>query len=403
MTKYLITLQPADYYFFGGENTFDTSRDDESRNYFVRSNLLPQQTALIGLVRHILFLNGLDFGPESFHHPDVPANDFGILKSISPLFLQQGTGTSRRFLLPASKLWLKNTAEIKVDFSEKSGESGFVGAEFQPTPRLSFSNLEKKETEDYTSKEELGKFWMFSDSSEKLPTLFEKMEDEDDLKKDNSGIFISSQHIGIDKASRMKPRTTEQKDQNPDDEAFYKQEFFRLRDGFRFAFIAEFEGLPDTSIFTTTMPFGGENRTFSIEAEEWTANLSAKIQPEKMYGSHGNGCIVLASDAFVESPGALLELCRFSVLGSQPFRSIRTPQEVYSSDLNAKNEALSNLHRGKNPRLLHLLERGSVLFPKQNTVDGGKGFSEKIEELLKKPTHFRSIGYNYFYPNNLNF
>ena len=41
--------------------------------------------------------------------------------------------------------------------------------------------------------------------------------------------------------NRMKPRTEAEKDANPDDEAFYKQEFLRLREGFRFAVVAEID------------------------------------------------------------------------------------------------------------------------------------------------------------------
>jgi hypothetical protein len=55
-TMYL-SLKPTGAFFFGGENTF------ESRgkvNYLVRSNPFPQQTGILGLLRHLLLdINGM--------------------------------------------------------------------------------------------------------------------------------------------------------------------------------------------------------------------------------------------------------------------------------------------------------------------------------------------------------
>ncbi|RME92911.1 MAG: hypothetical protein D6772_16415, partial [Bacteroidetes bacterium] len=117
----LLTLRPTDYYFFGGEQTFDDSQG--TRNYYVRSRHLPQQTAVVGLLRHMLLLAGADFGPSSFD-PDFSADTtgrshqtFGRLHSVSPLFLQYKTASTRNFLLPAPKLSLENKAEIAVNYA----------------------------------------------------------------------------------------------------------------------------------------------------------------------------------------------------------------------------------------------------------------------------------------------
>ena len=54
---YKITLTPVEGYFFGGETTFG---EGQAKNYFAKSNLLPQETALLGMLRYqILKLKGL--------------------------------------------------------------------------------------------------------------------------------------------------------------------------------------------------------------------------------------------------------------------------------------------------------------------------------------------------------
>jgi len=383
--KLLITLVPGDYYFFGGEETFDNAAG-KTRNYLVRSNLLPQQTALVGLLRHILYLNEFNIGPESFR-PDASDTDFGALKKVHPLFLQYGDGPERRFLLPSSKLWLKNEQEIMVDFNGAAG-TGFAGQEFSASPNLTFHNAGKKE--QYTYKEQFGAFWTFLDDGTKLPEKLHWKNDNPKSGEDNGGIFISSTHIGIDKMNRMKARTSAEKLSNPDDEAFYKQEFYSLRENFRFALVAEFETDSDPAdfeqCFNTTMPFGGEARTFSIRAEKWE-DFQDKFQPEKAFGSQEDR-IVLMSDAWVESPDRLLEHCRFAVTKAKPFRNIQIRKDQYETP-----NAFSNLHHFKK-KLMYLLERGSVLFPKEPDSDTS---SAAIVNILKAPINFQNIGYNKFH------
>jgi len=114
--KYLITLKPLEPFFFGGEYTFgaDDSRKESSR-YSAISTKLPQQTAILGILRKaILIQNGnltmhkkgewVDskskdtddknykdakelVGTDSFsYHKKIY---LGTIKSISPLFIRE--------------------------------------------------------------------------------------------------------------------------------------------------------------------------------------------------------------------------------------------------------------------------------------------------------------------------
>ena len=58
--KYIVKLTPHDKFFFGGEKNFGQKekKDDDTSitNYFVKSNYFPQQTGVLGFVRHQLLL-----------------------------------------------------------------------------------------------------------------------------------------------------------------------------------------------------------------------------------------------------------------------------------------------------------------------------------------------------------
>lgn len=379
--KLLITLTPADYYFFGGENTFDTDTLPGVRNYLVRSNRLPQQTALVGLLRHVLFENGLSYGAESFKPDYVDPNTgkpdvqkFGTLHNISPLFIQSGDGANRRFFLPAPWVFLSEKQEISIEFEGSTGKR-FSGTDFLSSPKLEFYNMEKLKKESYTAKEYLGDFWVALDNGEKIPSEF---------KQNKGGIFISSLHIGIDKMSRMGKNSIN--NSSADEEGFYKQEFFRLSPGYKFAVIAEVDDTVPIKIFQKiTMPFGGESRTFCLDAEGWEGDLAikwdlSKVNPKK-------DCIVLLSDAFVEEPDVLFGLCRFVIAECKPFRNI----QIKTSDYSDKT-LFANLHRKKRQELTYLLERGSVFFPIP-------GQEKNVISLLNEHKNFKNIGYNYFQSN----
>ena len=99
----MVTLKPVGSYFFGGEVTLG---DGTTQNYFVKSNLLPQASALLGLMRYEVLRenNLLSYNPKdnnivnkvkdligengfSLKQTDANTKAMGIIKSISPVFL----------------------------------------------------------------------------------------------------------------------------------------------------------------------------------------------------------------------------------------------------------------------------------------------------------------------------
>ena len=101
--RYLVTLKPLKPFFFGGEITFGELGSANS-SYLVHSKKFPQQTALLGVIRkEILIQSGLLLTKRNGEWVDNKSEakkmvgdtkflfnqeqNFGLLKSISPVFL----------------------------------------------------------------------------------------------------------------------------------------------------------------------------------------------------------------------------------------------------------------------------------------------------------------------------
>ena len=106
--KYLVTLKPLEPFMFGGDQTFGTLGDKEAGSYFIKSRPFPQQTALLGMLKKEMMTQAglltrkrrgewVDkqkkaqalklVGNEKFNMLEEKKQDFGAIKSLSPLFL----------------------------------------------------------------------------------------------------------------------------------------------------------------------------------------------------------------------------------------------------------------------------------------------------------------------------
>ena len=105
--KYLVKMTPIEPYAFGTDQTFQYHGVEATgkETYFVRSNQVPEQTTILGMLRYIVLeMEGLlnsDFhytaeerekmnsciGRESFRFLQKEKQDFGMIHEISPVFL----------------------------------------------------------------------------------------------------------------------------------------------------------------------------------------------------------------------------------------------------------------------------------------------------------------------------
>ena len=168
MTEYLVTFKPLGDYSFGSDRRFsfvgrNNYSKDEYAPYFIRTNSVPEQSTVFGMIRYLILVsNGIqlnqDFKYEKDMRDDMKAligensfslnggvRDFGKLEKISPIFL------------------LKNSKEIIIPnpFNNRQGKEGIE--QFAPMileeeikVSTSFGEISLPKSKEYNSKEGYG-------------------------------------------------------------------------------------------------------------------------------------------------------------------------------------------------------------------------------------------------------
>lgn len=386
MTKYLIRLQPLTPFFFGGENTFG----EDNRHYLVRSNYLPQQTTLLGFLRYELLAqndllgtnpathdwNSL-IGPMSFQpeHPDFKG-DFGAIKSLSPLFLSNGS----THYLPQSLDWTwalhreedaagtvkqwKLAAPMEPDF----GTTGSAGLDIlrNEIPLL------KAGGQPFNPKYDLARLWVNAEGTA-LQLWDHQPEDEYDKNCGAAnGFFIKQLQTGIHR-KKIKEKT--------DTGDFFQQELLKLAGNMAFCFYADLDLPAEKTIGNRVVTMGGERSVFKMTvspADHQGFDNMFTAATFRGLRERQHKAIVLTSDAMADED--ITRHCRFAITESIPFRNITT---VNRSGNYAKIKG-GALQKPASPQ--YLLKRGSVFFG--NDLAG-------VIKALDKP-FYKTIGYNHF-------
>lgn len=165
MTDYLVTFRPLGDYSFGSDRRFsfvgkNNYSEDEYAPYFIRTNRVPEQSTVFGMIRYLILVsNGIDLkqdfqydentrdkikaliGEKSFSL-NGGVQSFGKLEKISPIFLR------------------KNSKEIVISnpFNNKQGREG--NSQFAPmileeeiTLPTSFGEIALPKSKEYNPKE----------------------------------------------------------------------------------------------------------------------------------------------------------------------------------------------------------------------------------------------------------
>jgi CRISPR-associated protein Cmr3 len=356
---------PLNTYFFGGEKTFTTASGET--NYFARSNQWPQQTTVLGLLRYLIGKTcGFDptqIGKHSFI-ANADDNEFGIITNLSPVFLIDADGN---YLLEAGTDHQKNKKTEKVErFNLKPSDNGPVNFGVYDTAYRGVSDAPNL-TFDY---------------KEYLVSALRNNGNPDSDLVNPEKVFHEHHQVGNKKNYSG----------GTDEEAFFKQIFYRLEKNYAFAVIVETSANLPFSVEIETM--GADQSLFRVEAEllKDEDTVFDEIEKENL-SETGYQRIVLLSDAYVDFP--VIEKCNFAVCETNDFRNIVT----HAID-NGDAKKTRNFHRmkveHKEPEKVNdtatksvkfnLLRRGSVLFP------------DNVQDLvphLNNPV-FKTIGYNYF-------
>ena len=348
----LITFTPSDAFFFGGASTFGNGK---KRNFYAASNTFPQQTTLVGVLRHALYEAGHadDIG-KSFKVNEKP--DFGFLETISPVFLYK-----------------KATAEEPATYglpvqlpNNEAGES--VAIECQPVSNVqvdfgtgwqaAFS------VKDYKEKHGISHKIVFTSSENPV--------------KDYEDVFEEVTKTGIGR-NRKTHLTT--------DGMFYQQTLFKLKEGYAFGALVSGKEELFVAVAQRNMPMGGEQKNFVLATQTIDKNFEQIFHAtvKKHCLQQSTDWCLLTTDAYVSSN--IYEKCKAVISDTQAFRNIITP--------NSKNytAALVNAKDGDKrykSAQFTLLKRGTVLFPKTDLAT--------LTSALDNP-HFEKIGYNHYFTN----
>lgn len=367
MIKAIITLTPLEPYFFGSEATHGNGIE---ANYFAKSNRWPQQSTVLGVLRHLLHETGHNRGKHSFMPDSLPKEGYGDLIRMSPLFLRyvSGKGKESRYYLRQA-LDRQKGSKASIEIMDGSATNLFLNEHlkgWQETPI--WTGFDKKKS--------MADEWV-------CPADSEPVEADD--------IFIEFTRPGITKKPDEERRKRET--------GLYKQTAYRLADGWSFAVLAEFKSNVDLKKLNgICLPIGGEKTVFAIAAQTEQRSFEEIFPKQKLFYTQGNKRpprLVLVSDAFL--PDEALQYMSTGVTETIDFRHIRTHESVNNfgplHQLLPGEQADNFTDRLTKSVKYSLIRRGAILLckdPKDPTA-----LSKLTTALDIKP--WKIIGFNYFF------
>lgn len=337
--KYIVRLTPVGSYFFGGETTFG---DGKNQNYLVRSCILPQVSAVLGVLRYeILRRNNLletgaendaekkEKWPEYIGKPfniEAPAASYGQIREISPIFMERKSD---------GVLFTPCPADLGYEVTFGNDEKVSYFGEEIPQPLIAEQGTNTfcdfKHYDNW-------KKWIGTDGK----TI------------DADKIFINDERVGINKLDSSSDR----------DKAYFEQTQIRLGDGYHFCFsVTTSEKLDEKPVF---VQMGGNRSTFKMELESADVDLVGKFREVL----HRDGRLLLLGDAWIKSE----------------------ERENYDFIWGERivNRYISNIHKWNGNRsetmLYHLLGRGSVIYAND----------KRLTELKKNDDNLSKVGLNIF-------
>lgn len=336
--KYLIKLKPMGPYMFGGETTFG---EGTKANYFARTNLLPQTSALLGVVRYeILRQNNLlnattkvlkeeakklignqGFSLEVSLRGDNPI-EYGIIKKISPLFIADEHADNK---VPVYYTPMPLDEGITVAWDKANTYRSGITKTTVPI----FGNYSAKDYVNFLQ-------WINREKQILSEVLTKRYEEEGNSFQQ---VYIKIEQIGI----------TKEKREGNEKDAFFKQELISLHKDLSFVFTLETsQEIAEGESFV----YMGANRSMfrmSIQANDW--DFVGYFQPLQKEGR-----VLLLSDAY--TPESLWTEADFIWGTSIPMRNIIRKVET---GMNWKKPTKSSLY--------NLLPRGSVIYGKTDSLN----------------------------------
>lgn len=363
--KYLITLKPIENYFFGGEVTLG---EGSKQNYFVKSNLLPQASAVLGLVRYeILRQHGLlsyDASDDKVKEEvcrligergfdlENPAATYGIIQSLSPVFLTDG----QEFYTPMP---LDQGYPVRIDknircfFTEPTDEGKEQDAKGLPI-------IEGYDGKSYSNY----KYWCNTRG---------------EYSEETSSFFKFSEQIGI----------TKNKKKENEKDAFFKQQLVQLTSHLCMTFTVETTHPLEEGSYI--LPWGGNRSMFRVTICSTDIDFTELFAP-----LHRDGRLFALGDAYLEETArkTTTQSAVADILSADNYQyeACREKSDFIWGENKPFRHIINSVHQKHNwnkpnkaVALYHLQSRGSVIYGSRDYLDN-----------LKKKNPWNTIGLNIF-------
>jgi CRISPR-associated protein Cmr3 len=341
--KFLVNLKPLDYYFFGGERTFSFIEEGSGRPgnaYFISSEDIPPQTAVLGLIRKQLLIDRGCFkdsfsynSEEKNNHAELIGNKsfsltqknqtFGVIKNISEVIITDKSG-GVYIPLPFDHCNTeKGNTYLPVEF-EKKPVSAYLGGELASINLPSYFNPKDGVREAFVNCS--------------TGVIHEKED------------FIRSRvQLGIKKTLGAKA-----------ERGFFKRRYKTLKEGLCFAFYLELDGIfnvPEAVVY-----LGQSKSPFLMKIME-----APETKPD--YGIFSTESApkeklkyVCVSDAYANK--SIYDYCSFAFVKTKTFRNLSVNTENVYTAKTSNDSKTPYYGRMKQSAKYNLIRAGSVFYVK---------------------------------------
>lgn len=360
MTKeILIKLTPIEPYFLGNDRTFHYGEEGIKRigssKYFIKSDTIPSQTTLFGILRYLGIRNKTedyclegsekDVGYESFRFGEK-GQTFGKIQHISPLLIINKSGRK-----------LVRTPFNHI-YSQNKKENLFF------TPFSQFTTLSVTDGKDIYEKQ-------------MIPLDYNAKEYRTDTFVDIQSGAITKECELFSEIERAGNNIEKKVD------GYFKMQFVNMKEGCCFAFYAtvdkDFPEITDSYVY-----MGRRKSAFAVNVSASDGNgwKECTFAIKRTISRSPHPYFYCASDVYLESGAGsnpiedLLSDCVFSVIQTTTLREYLTRYGV----INQKDRFK------KSDELYRMLEAGSVFYPAVGKVDS-------VRDMIEN-AHFKTIGMN---------
>lgn len=314
VVEYFIKLKPLNPFYFGSTKSFDDNRVNENykKPYFLKGNLYPQQTAILGMLRKKILED------NSILVENVKRNNEQKNKE------KEYIGKITNDLSESTFGKIENISSVQIYIEDRpyyyyeDNKEGEERVKFSQNKNLTNKNGGKK---------------LLEYSPKNFGEYFKRFENGNRKSKDE--IFTEVTEFGIDK----------QKKEGEDNSLFKKQRYLFKEKNIYFGLYVV---LKDTDIKNGFVQLGDKYSIFYLEVEEKEKKL--EIDENKK-----NNLILFTSDMYIEQNdlSKLLELSEGMILKNNKFKFINDDNNKFY----------------KNKKSQNLIKRGSILISNKEILD----------------------------------